>query len=392
MNEHPEKIGKYKIISVREGGMGIVYQAQGALGETVALKTIHKKKMSNTKGSVANQLPDRFNREIKVGLRVREAGDHKNIVKMFDYNSCEGATDTTPAFIAMEFVEGKSLMEILKAVAEGNQERLTVNDIVRIVSELLEALSFLHQRGIIHRDISSSNIMLSDADGTVKLIDFGISRFKEEAGLTVLADTPIIIGRLRYMSPEQRKEAWLADERSDIYSTGKVLDELLSTNQPTLKGFEAVVKKALAEDVTKRFQTVEEFKQELLKVNQPRPRLKKMKWVGVVMALLIALLLVGGGIGWCVVNDCFKGRPPPMGYGFLNINTSPPDFEIYINGEKQYIININGEKQSQKTPVADLRVPAGKVNIRVVKGSLEKNAVVELSPDERKMIGNDDFH
>ncbi|OQW92661.1 MAG: hypothetical protein BWK78_00985 [Thiotrichaceae bacterium IS1] len=399
MSEHPERIGRYKIISVLgQGGMGIVYQAQRALGEMVALKTILKKMLAG-EVSVANQLTARFNREIKVGLQVQAAGYHKNIVRMFDYNSCEEATDTTPAFIAMEFVEGKSLKEILTAVDTKNQERLTAEEIVRIVSELLEALSFIHQRGIIHRDISASNIMLNHSEGTVKLTDFGIARFKPKNEKVVPEDesdsgkgteeeltkfiarqieVPLQMGRKRYMSPEQREMPWLADERSDIYSTGKLFEELLKTNQPSLKAFEAVVNKALAERAVERFQTAEEFKRELLKVNRQRPLLKKMRWVGVVSACL----LVGGGLGWCVVNDCFKGRPPPMGYGFLNINTSPSDFEIYINGEKQ----------SQKTPVANLRVPAGMVNIRVVKGSLEKNAVIELSPGKLEMIGNDHLH
>jgi len=396
MNEHPERIGRYNIISVLgQGGMGIVYQAQRALGEMVALKTILKKMLAG-EVSVANQLTARFNREIKVGLRVMQGGYHKNIVRMFDYNSCEEATDITPAFIAMEFIEGKSLKEILTAVDAKTQERLTTEEIVRIVSELLEALSFLHKIGIIHRDISSSNILLTHSEGTVKLTDFGIARFKpnekvvskdesdsgkgtEEELTKFIArqiEVPLQMGRKRYMSPEQREMPWLADERSDIYSAGKVFEELLSTNQPSLKTFAAVVNKALAERAVERFQTAEEFKRELLKVNRQRPRIKKMKWVGMVSAWL----LVGGGIGWCVFEGCFKVNF--TGSGNITI-TTPADCEIYINGAKQ--LNL--------TPSTFKEIPAGKVIIRMIcnTNSVDKTIDVSLSTNEEKSMGKRDF-
>lgn len=201
-----KKLGRYEILSeLGKGAMGIVYKAIDPLiDRTVAIKTINL----NLSGDEIASFVDRFNREAKSAGRL----NHPNIVTIYDV----GKTDDI-AFIAMEYLKGRELKEII-----ASNQKLQPERIVEITAQVADALAFAHNHGVVHRDIKPANIMVL-RNGVVKIMDFGIAM--TSSGSQTQAGT--ILGSPKYMSPEQ-VSGRAVDGRSDIFSLGAVLYELLT--------------------------------------------------------------------------------------------------------------------------------------------------------------------
>lgn len=207
--------GKFKILSqLGAGGMGVVYKAlQLELNRTVAIKFLQIGLTSS------GEYIERFKREARAMAKLR----HPHIVKFLDY----GVWQSQIPYLVMEFVEGKSLRETLQ-----QEERLSWKRAVMLIEQAAEALAYCHDQKTIHRDIKPENIFLVSAGAveSVKIADFGLSRLTSQGEVT-LTEAGSVIGSPHYMSPEQGSGN-RADERSDIYSLGCILFELITGAPP----------------------------------------------------------------------------------------------------------------------------------------------------------------
>ena len=204
-------LGRYKIIAeIGQGAMGVVYKAvDPIIDRTVAIKTINL----NLSKSELEEYEARFQQEIKAAGRL----NHPNIVTIYDV----GKTDQV-AYMAMEFLEGQELKDM---IASGNLP--AADQMVDIIAQVADGLSFAHQQDIVHRDVKPSNIMVMK-NMLAKITDFGIARLPNSAVKTM---TGLILGSPRYMSPEQVIGKAI-DARSDIFSLGVVLYEALTGVAP----------------------------------------------------------------------------------------------------------------------------------------------------------------
>jgi len=201
--------GRYQIIEeLGKGGMGKVYKAQDTeIKEKVAIKLI-KPEISVDKKTV-----ERFQNELKFARKIV----HKNVGRMYDLGKEEGSH-----FITMEFVDGQDLKGMIR-----QSKQLTISTAISIAKQVSEGLAEAHRLGVIHRDLKPSNIMI-DKDGNARIMDFGIARSVEGKGIT---GAGVMIGTPEYMPPEQA-EAKEVDQRSDIYSLGVILYEMVTGRVP----------------------------------------------------------------------------------------------------------------------------------------------------------------
>jgi eukaryotic-like serine/threonine-protein kinase len=261
--------GRYRIVrKLGTGGMANVYLAEDeVLGRRVAIKIL------NDRHAGDDQFVERFRREAKNAASL----SHPNIVSIYDRGEAEGTY-----YIAMEYLDGRSLKELI--VARGPAP---VNVAIDYARQILAALRFAHRHGIVHRDIKPHNVLV-DAEGRLKVTDFGIAR----AGASQMTEAGSIIGTAQYLSPEQAKGAPV-DQTSDLYSVGVVLYELLtgavpftgdtpveiamkhlsSTPEPPSirraevpRDLDKVVLRALAKDPADRYQSAEEMDADLARV------------------------------------------------------------------------------------------------------------------------------
>src|SRR6185369_3982641 len=215
-----QTVGSYEVISfISRGGMGEVYLAEDKrLGRKVALKLLPASFTTDE---------DRL-RRFEQEARSASALNHPNIITIYEIHQAAGSH-----VIATEFVEGETLRHRLSRSA------LTLSETLNIAIQVADALSAAHKAGIIHRDIKPENVMLRP-DGYVKVLDFGLAKLSEQASPAVAAEAPtiqvrtgsgIVIGTAGYMSPEQARGLGV-DHRSDIFSLGAVIYEMIARRKP----------------------------------------------------------------------------------------------------------------------------------------------------------------
>jgi beta-lactam-binding protein with PASTA domain len=263
--------GRYRIMrKLGTGGMANVYLAEDQeLGRRVAIKILDDRHASD------EQFIERFRREAKNAAGL----SHPNIVSIYDRGEAEGTY-----YIAMEYLDGRSLKELI--VSRGPAPVQVAVDYTR---QILAALRFAHRHGIVHRDIKPHNVLV-DAEGRLKVTDFGIAR----AGGSQMTEAGSIIGTAQYLSPEQAKGAPV-DQTSDLYSVGVVLYELLTGVVPFTgdtpveiamkhlstvpetpsarrsdipRDLDLIVLRALAKDPAERYQSAEEMDADLARVQR----------------------------------------------------------------------------------------------------------------------------
>jgi serine/threonine protein kinase len=205
--------GKYRVVKkLGSGGMGSVYLAeQMSIGRKIALKVLQ--------GEFANddEFIKRFHQEARLAANL----NHRHLVTIHDFDQ----TDDGAVFIAMEYVEGQNLRDLIR------QRSMTLNQAVRIAKQIAEGLSAAHQAGVIHRDIKPENIMIVKATDEVKVMDFGIARLRDVETIARLTQPGVIMGTPAYMAPEQI-EGGEVNEKTDIYAFGIVMYEMLSGDTP----------------------------------------------------------------------------------------------------------------------------------------------------------------
>lgn len=317
----PERFGEFRIIrELGRGGMGVVYEAaQESLGRHVAVKAIHHVQMD------AKRL-QRFRLETQAIARLH----HTNIVPIFGVGEHEGLP-----YYAMQYIQGSSLEVLLNTWREGKAPRSEKR--WRMVAELgvqaAEALQYAHEQGVLHRDIKPANLLVDELR-TVWITDFGLAKLVGGEDLTASGD---VIGTLRYLAPEALHGK--TDARSDVYSLGLTLYELLTLSVPfgdlspsellrqvrdgtlTLprrldpsipRDLETIVLKAIAREPAHRYQTAGELASDLRHFLEDRPiharRVtaieRAWRWsrrnraIAALIATAAALLLVASALGW----------------------------------------------------------------------------------------------
>ncbi len=207
------KLGRYDIIRVLgKGAMGLVYEARDPnLNRRVAIKTI---KVENLSEEAAAEYEARFKTEAHSAARLQ----HPNIVSVYDSDR-----HGDMAFLVMEFIQGEDLKHHLDA-----GKRFSLEQSLAMMRELLSALEYAHRQSIVHRDVKPANLLI-EADGRVKLTDFGVARIQDSGEVTRTQGS--MVGTLKYMSPEQ-VQGQPIDARADLFAVGIVLYQLLTGKRP----------------------------------------------------------------------------------------------------------------------------------------------------------------
>jgi serine/threonine protein kinase/tetratricopeptide (TPR) repeat protein len=348
--------GRYRIVDLLgRGGMGTVYRAfDTALNEEVALKLVRPEVASDQKTL------ERFRNELRLARKI----SHRHVGRMYELLEHGGAY-----FITMEYVPGEDLRSLIKRVRQ-----LAPATAVLIAREAAEGLAEAHRLGIIHRDLKPSNIMF-DKDGNAKIMDFGIARGGRGRDLT---GEGVIIGTPEYMSPEQ-VEGRATDQRSDIYSLGVILFEMLTGRAPfegetafslALKhksetppdprklnpqiqpGLSQLVLRCLEKDPAKRFQNAEELLAGLAGIEEDLPTTARaapprkpltsreitvkfgVKKAGLGLLILVAAAALGV-ILWRALGGrkglAIPGGPPSLAVMLFNNNTGDSGLEYWRN-------------------------------------------------------------
>jgi serine/threonine-protein kinase len=277
--------GKYSIEElIKSGGMGSVYRGKHVLmDKTVAIKVLRPSL------AVDNVVVARFSREAKAASRI----SHPHAVSVTDFGESENGV----VFLVMEYLDGQTLKDIIR-----NEGPLPLARALEIVRQVSGALDAAHQQGVVHRDLKSDNIMLSETNGGdwAKVLDFGIAKIQEPEGTRDhdITAPNLVIGTPQYMSPEQCSQTGPIDARSDVYSLGVILYEMLAgrvpftgesptvimmkqvqdtppsilTARPDLpKAIGGIVERALAKKPADRFQTAGELFEALSEVASDAP-------------------------------------------------------------------------------------------------------------------------
>jgi TolB-like protein len=384
-------ISHYRILEkLGQGGMGVVYKAEDTkLDRLVALKFLPKHLLCDEEAMV------RFEHEAKAASAL----SHPNITTIYEIDQVEGE-----CFICMEYVEGKSVKEFIAAKV------LSVEEVLKIAIQIGEGLNAAHKKGIVHRDIKSDNIMLT-SEGLVKIMDFGLAKLRGVGRVTKEGTT---LGTIPYMSPEQVRGIEV-DQRSDIFSWGVVLYEMITGHLPfrgeheaaviysivnetpeplarykadVPEGLQRVVDRALTKERDERYQRADEMSVDLRAMQQKMQPARKMSkkmarfpalvGAGVVLVVLIAL-------GY----HFLRPKPAPIGEKSIAVlpfvDMSPEgDQEYFCDGMTEELINRLGNIKGLRVPARtsafffkgkteDIREVGSKLNVQtVLEGSVRK--------------------
>lgn len=354
-----QTLGAYRVLSrLGAGGMGEVYLAEHArLRSRVVLKVLPEESTAD---------PSRV-RRFKQEAQTASALNHPNVLTVHDIDEVDGTH-----FIATEFVEGETLRQLMQGEKPDHQR------VVKLALQIATALEVTHRAGIVHRDIKPENIMVRP-DGLVKVLDFGLARLPRMSGsdldpcalaeVETLSVSGMVAGTPRYMSPEQTL-GMEVDERTDIFSFGVVLYEMLA-GKPPFPGeridelfrairekepeqlsrivggvpvrLERIIERALSKEREKRYQTVAEMRRDLEALAQSE---KRTGWIriaaGAFLALIAAVI-----IWWLSITPHIPAGPNPGlsiselenfkigdGAGYLTSSFSPDGNAIAYSGSK----------------------------------------------------------
>jgi serine/threonine protein kinase len=397
--------GRYQIIEeLGRGGMGKVYRAlDKELNEEVALKLI--------KSEIATHLNtiERFKSEIRLARRIL----HKNVGRMYELMEDKGIR-----FITMEYISGEDLKSLIRRV-----KQLTLGTVISITRQICKGLAEAHRLGIVHRDLKPSNIMI-DKEGNVRIMDFGIARSVGSEGIT---ETGMAIGTPEYMSPEQ-VEGLGIDQRSDIYSLGVIVYEMVTgevpfkgntpfsvalkhksefpreprvLNEHVSEDFNHVILKCMEKDKTLRYQSAEEIDADLNKIEQGIPttergipRRKKetssflrRRWlITVAGILLVAAILV---TGYFILN---KGK---IGFGTEKSKSTVVASQSQEQEEKPPPAIEKPLVEETQEPATEKKPEKPEEKKTEIKKDEEKNAAVSARQPTKsatKQVGNLEIH
>jgi serine/threonine protein kinase len=372
---------RYQIIEeLGRGGMGTVYKVlDREINEKIALKIL-KPEISFDEKTI-----ERFRNELKLARKI----SHQNVCRMYDIVKEEGLY-----FITMEYISGEDLKSTIIRLGQ-----VSVGKTMRIVKQICKGLAEAHRLGVIHRDLKPQNIII-DREGEVRIMDFGIALSRRTAGIT---EPGVMIGTPEYMSPEQAAGKEL-DSRSDIYSLGIIMFELLtgtvpfkadtalgvammhksefppdprSINPQIPKDFSALILKCLEKDRNKRFSNCEEIVSEISKMEKGYPTTERLlpdpkkQWSAavprsrwrkfVVPGVFLATVMIMIGVYFLFLQpkdgkDSNKDNtvvPEPPQMGVLSISSIPKEAIIWVNENKEGIGEV------------DLNLPPGKYRIKI---------------------------
>jgi serine/threonine protein kinase/WD40 repeat protein len=382
-----KSISHYRIVEkLGGGGMGVVYKAEDTkLGRTVALKVLPPERVAD---------PNRKRRFVQEA-RAASALNHPNIITIYDIDEAEGVH-----YIAMEHVEGKTLDRLIA------RHGLRVNEALKYAVQMATALAKAHAAGIVHRDLKPTNVMVTD-DGLVKVLDFGLAKLTEaapagdaETAVTLEPTTEegMIVGTVGYMSPEQA-EGKAVDARSDIFSFGSVLYEML-TGQRAFQGetkvstiaailreepkplsqvveglpreVERLVRRCLRKDRAHRFQHMDDLKVALEELKEesdsgelaatPTAETKRFSRTALAAIVVLAVGLAVGGWFWFGRS---RSTAPQVPLTAVPLTTYPgieyqPTFSPDGN---EVAFSWNGEKQDNYDIYRKLIGPGGPLRL-----------------------------
>lgn len=376
---------------IARGGMAVVYKAvQTSVDRIVAVKELHQHLVQDS------EFIDRFKREATAAANLH----HENIIIIHDYGAEERDGQIMSYIIAMEYVEGKSLKDLL-ALPDGPQnigKKLPIPVAVNIFIQICRGLEHAHNKGVVHRDIKPANIILAN-DGYVKIADFGLAHSSHLPSMTVTGAT---LGTPAYMSPEQAAGNRKIDARADIFSLGVVMYEMLTGTKPFLgetypatitkiltfnpepvvqlnpsvpKELGQIIDRCILKDVDKRYASVTEILKELhfcaeknnitvehqlLREFVKNPDEFEKKYNTMLIKQFMDKGLYYMNLGFEKIDDAIQM--------FTHILQIQPDNAL----AKEYLEKLNNEKKKMHKPVTEKKSVAT-VKTEVVKaGAVEK--------------------
>ena len=353
--------GRYQVLEeLGSGGMGKVYKVvDKEINEKIALKIL------KPEISLDEKIIERFRNELKLARKI----SHPNVCRMYDLSKEKGMY-----FITMEYISGEDLKSTVSRVGQ-----LSVGKTLAIARQICKGLAEAHKMGVVHRDLKPHNIII-DRDGDVRILDFGIAHSMKTQGIT---ESGVMIGTPEYMSPEQAVGEE-SDERSDIYSLGVIMFELLTgivpfkadtavgvaikqkmETPPSPKAFNQqipdevnrMVLRCLEKEKERRYQKVEIVLDEISRILRGHPTTSKVlpskpttspgvrpgprsRFRVIALTVALAVILCGAGyLGYKIIGP----HPIPSGQGLLNITSTPPGANVFLNNESKGITPLKAQ-------------------------------------------------
>jgi len=342
---------------VGRGGMAIVFLARDhKFDRSVAIKVL-RPELSASLGA------ERFLREIQIAAKLQ----HPHILPLYDSGQADGLL-----YYVMPYVEGESLRDRIE-----REKQLPLDDAIQISRDVSEALGYAHSHGVVHRDIKPENILLSGDQAIVA--DFGIARALSEAGGTSLTESGLAMGTPPYMSPEQAAGSDDLDSRSDIYSLGCVLYEMLAGETPFTgptpqavvakhiaetpphlhivrpsvpPAVEIAIEKSLEKVPADRFTSAHEFSQALTRMSAAARVRRVKRWVWATVSSAAAVVVVA--LGFLVVPEVFFGtdlRPAHHVLGALFEPPIPLEYEYVKRAAYEAVGHVPGITLEESTRI-----------------------------------------